>query len=76
MKTIIKSVLWCLIFGASSGSIAERPQLAGTVGWNLNAGAPRTDAKFGRMPLSFIPNEGQLDNSVIYCRGPGHMYLF
>jgi hypothetical protein len=66
MKTIIKSVLWCLIFGASSGSIAERPQPADTAGWNLNAGAPRTDAKFGRMPLSFIPNEGQLDNSVIY----------
>jgi len=66
MKTIIKSVLWCLIFGASLGSIAERPQPADTAGWNPNAGATRTDVKFGRMPLSFIPNEGQLDNSVIY----------
>jgi len=66
MKTIITSVLGCLIFGASSGSIAERPQPVYKAGWNLNAGAPRTDAKFGRMPLSFIPNEGQLDNSVIY----------
>jgi len=66
MKTVIKSVLGCLIFGASVGSIAERPQPVNTAGWNHAAVAPRTDAKFGRMPLSFIPNEGQLHKGVIY----------
>jgi len=66
MKTLIKAFLGCLIFGASLGAIVERQVPANTERWNPVAVAPRTDAKFGRMPLSFIPNEGQLDHSVIY----------
>jgi hypothetical protein len=66
MKIPIKIFLGCLIFGASVGSIVERQGPANTMGWNLAAVRPRTDAKFMRMPLSFIPNEGQLDKSAIY----------
>jgi hypothetical protein len=66
MKTLIKTLMGCLIFGASVGSIVERQGPANTEGWNLAAVVPRTEARFIRMPLSFIPNEGQLDKNAIY----------
>jgi hypothetical protein len=66
MKTSLKLVLGVLILGISAGSVAKQLQPGRAPAGIPASGVARLDPDFGRMPLYFIPNRGQLDERVAY----------
>ena len=66
MRTALKAVLGLLIIGLLSDPAAGRPEPEGKGAGGPALSAPRLDRNFGRMPVYFIPNRGQLDPRVDY----------
>ncbi len=73
----MKKMVWLaglfVILAASASSMkpqAASPPIARATGKAAGAAAqypaPRTDTAYGRVPLQFIPNEGQLDSAVAF----------
>jgi len=57
----------CLVFFTISGN--KEPHFKGETTINKKAPKPATlkvDADYGKMPLYFIPNQGQMDKQVAY----------
>jgi hypothetical protein len=66
MKTALKAVLGLFILGISLDTAVGRPVSGGKAAGSARVCAPRVDPDFGRMPLYFISNRGQLDPRVDY----------
>jgi len=66
MKPSLKLVLGLLILCVSAGSMAEQLHPGRAPAGIPAPSTPRLDPNFGRMPLYFIPNRGQLDGRVTY----------
>jgi len=66
MKPSLKLVLGLLILCVSAGSMAEQLHPGRAPAGIPAPATPRLDPGFGRMPLYFIPNRGQLDGRVTY----------
>jgi hypothetical protein len=67
MQTALKAVLGILILGVSlDPAAAGRPGPEGKRVGDPTVSGPRIDPNFGRMPLYFISNRGQLDPRVDY----------
>lgn len=76
MRTSIKAVLVLSVLAVMAGlpseesGLAARPSLAG------GARVPQIDPNFGRMPLYFIRNQGQLDPGVNYYIAGGDKSVY
>ena len=66
MKPSLKLALGLLILCVSAGSTVERLQPGRATSPVVPSSGPRIDRAFGRTPLSFIPNRGQLDARAAY----------
>ncbi|MGA2533810.1 MAG: SBBP repeat-containing protein [Candidatus Aminicenantales bacterium] len=66
MKPSLKLVLGLLILCVSAGSTVEQLQPGRPTAGAATPAGPRIDPAFGRMPLYFIPNRGQLDGRAAY----------
>ena len=75
MKTFLGGALGFVVLALTAGAIAERPARL-SAGAAPPAGSARLDGRFGRMPLFFIPNRGQLDPRVEYYAAGGRESLY
>lgn len=69
MLSFSRMIAGGFLLAASVGLAADRPRPTETAGRepaSVGPIVPRIEPRFGRMPLSFIPNEGQLDPNVVY----------
>ena len=66
MKSTLKLVLGFLVLCVSAGSMAEQLQPDRALTGSPVPSVPRINPAFGRMPLYFIPNRGQLDGRAAY----------
>jgi hypothetical protein len=76
MKTTLKLVLGLFVLGIAAGSTAEELQLGRTPAGILAPSSPRLDPAFGRMPLCFIANRGQLNGRADYYIAGGDKSVY
>jgi hypothetical protein len=75
MKIFRRSILGLIALALIMGAVAERPA-SGSAGAAPSAESARFDRSFGRVPLFFVPNRGQLDPSVDFFAPGGHESVF